>query len=521
VIQAQDTLSPTAPVVRMAALQPRRPALRQRVALKLLIDCSGSMAGDSIASARAALAGALTQVGKDDRLSLSRFGSTVQHLQVPAAGTPDLLQLLERKALGIEADLGGTEMEAALAAVFALGTPAEDGEADVLLITDGEIWQAERMIAAARASGHRVFAIGVGSSPAEGVLRSLAESTGGACEFATPGEALEAAARRMLARIRQRPWREVRIDWGGQPAWQTTLPASIFGGDTVVAFAGMAGSSAISSVRLLATDANGGTTEIARGEADAPAPGDSLPRMAAMRRMTAASKSEALELAVTYQLLGDQTKCVLVHQRSEADRATQQAELHRVRSMLAAGWGATGRISDEIPCAMESPLMDRFDIGVRQSSLVHEFRQGAVPRLRQLAAKQTVVSLRGLVLSVFGHLGSGGDVTGLSAHCACLQLHPEVRRALDQAADIAGGDGPALLLLAHWANSASRGTGRFSEPPALKTLVDALEKDAVRASLELFERLLGAGSPFAGGLSRSERLRKALESAGSSDDAVV
>ena len=49
------------------------------------------------------------------------------------------------------------------------------------------------MIDAARASGHRVFAIGVGSSPAEGVLRSLAEATGGACEFATPGEALEAA----------------------------------------------------------------------------------------------------------------------------------------------------------------------------------------------------------------------------------------------------------------------------------------------------------------------------------------
>ena len=71
------------------------------------------------------------------------------------------------------------------------------------MITDGEIWQAEEMIEAARASGHRVFAIGVGTAPAEGVLRSLAEATGGACEFATPGEALEAAAHRMLHRMRQ------------------------------------------------------------------------------------------------------------------------------------------------------------------------------------------------------------------------------------------------------------------------------------------------------------------------------
>ena len=68
------------------------------------------------------------------------------------------------------------------------------GCADVLLITDGEVWDTKRMIASAQRSGHRVFVIGVGTSPAEAVLRHLAEATGGACEFATPGEALEAAA---------------------------------------------------------------------------------------------------------------------------------------------------------------------------------------------------------------------------------------------------------------------------------------------------------------------------------------
>jgi Ca-activated chloride channel homolog len=517
VIQGQDTLSPTAPVVRMAALQPRRPALRKRIALKLLVDCSGSMAGDSIASARVALAGALTQVGKDDRLSLSRFGSHVEHLQAPAAGTSELLQLLQRTVAGIEADLGGTEMEAALAAAFALSTEAQDGGADVLLITDGEIWQAEEMITAARASGHRVFAIGVGSSPAEGVLRSLAEATGGACEFATPGEALEAAARRMLARIRQQPWREARIDWGGQPAWQTTLPASVFGGDTVVAFAGMAVSSAISSVRLLAMDPNGATTEIARGEADAPAPGDSLPRMAAMRRMMAAGKSEALQLAVTYQLLGDQTNCVLVHQRSEADRATQQAELHRVSSMLAAGWGATGIANGLSLCAMEST----HGFSLPQARCSQLVRGSYASDLLLIAEEPIETPLSELVLSIFSHLNGSGDVAGLTAHCASLRLNQEVRRALDEATDIAGGDGPALLLLAHWASSASRGKGRLSRPPALEALVDALEKDSVSACLELFERLLGAGSPFAGRVSRSERLQKALESAGSSDDAVT
>jgi Ca-activated chloride channel family protein len=46
----------SAPVVMMAALQPPAGIPRERIALKLLVDCSGSMNGDSIASARAALA---------------------------------------------------------------------------------------------------------------------------------------------------------------------------------------------------------------------------------------------------------------------------------------------------------------------------------------------------------------------------------------------------------------------------------------------------------------------------------
>lgn len=41
VVRAEDRLSSNAPVVLMAALQPRPPAQRERIALKLLVDCSG------------------------------------------------------------------------------------------------------------------------------------------------------------------------------------------------------------------------------------------------------------------------------------------------------------------------------------------------------------------------------------------------------------------------------------------------------------------------------------------------
>ncbi len=487
VIQAHDTVSQAAPVVMMAALQPPLTTPRERIALKLLVDCSGSMGGDSIASARVALHGVLAGLSEHDQLSVSRFGSTVEHLLAPTVCTQHALRRLLPLVDTIDANLGGTEMEAALQAVFKLpvlnGTKdAKDSHgADVLLVTDGEIWQAEAMIAAARASGHRVFAIGVGSSPAEGVLRSLAEATGGACEFATPGEALEAAARRMLARIRQQPWRDVRIDWGTEPVWQTALPASVFGGDTVIAFAGMATPAPAATVRLLAVDVNGVATELARGEADAPCPGNSLPRIAAAQRIATADEQEALTLAVAYQLMSKQTNCILVHQRADADKATEEAELHRVSSMLAAGWGATSTVM-ESACmdysAMSTPSVFRrrrsaVDTDIRFClASVDDFEIPA--SLRKQTSDQEPESLKAIALAVVEHLAHGGQVQGLAAHCEALALHTGARLALDQAVDLGASDGHALLLLAHWTNARANGLGSSMVAATLQPHLDGL-----------------------------------------------
>ena len=64
----------------------------------------------------------------------------------------------------LDANLGGTEMEDALVSTFAL---AHTGNCDVLLVTDGEISAIDATIAAAKASAHRLFVVGIGSSPAE------------------------------------------------------------------------------------------------------------------------------------------------------------------------------------------------------------------------------------------------------------------------------------------------------------------------------------------------------------------
>ena len=55
VVRAHDERSDTAPLVALAALRPPSAPRREGIALKILVDCSGSMGGDSIESARVVL----------------------------------------------------------------------------------------------------------------------------------------------------------------------------------------------------------------------------------------------------------------------------------------------------------------------------------------------------------------------------------------------------------------------------------------------------------------------------------
>ncbi|MFS2055667.1 VWA domain-containing protein, partial [Variovorax sp. CT11-76] len=168
--------------------------------VQLLVDCSGSMAGDSIDAARRALQSIVSRMGAGDRFSLSRFGTTVEHRSRGLWQLTEVTRLAAQRWIGaLQADLGGTEMESALASTFALGAGASS---DVLVVTDGEISAIDATVESARASGHRVFVVGIGSSPAESHLRRLAEATGGACDFVAPGEAVEPAVLRMFARLR-------------------------------------------------------------------------------------------------------------------------------------------------------------------------------------------------------------------------------------------------------------------------------------------------------------------------------
>lgn len=346
----------------LASFCPALPEKTQEpVLLKVLVDCSGSMGGDSIAAARRALHEVMKELTEQDWISYSRFGSEVKHelsgLQPCNAVT---IKQIAKLVDFTDADLGGTEMNAALISTFELGMARssktlfsrsvnQNYSKDVLLITDGDIWNVEAVIQLAKQSGHRIFAIGVGSAPAESLLREVAEKSGGACELVSPNQDVAEVIVRMFRRMRSVRCTEVKVDWGQGAIWQSTLPTSLYGGDTLHLCARLAKlpESApqltwVIDKLLMQTSAQ----QLQNHSAEL------LPRLVASQQITQLargkeSQDQTLGLALNYQLVTNQTNLILVHVREEGNKTEGLPELDKVKHMLAAGWGGVGSV-DEI-----------------------------------------------------------------------------------------------------------------------------------------------------------------------------
>ena len=147
----------------------------------------------------------------------SMFGSTtcksVFDRQVQA--DKENITKVRRLLRSLDADMGGTEMHQALQEAVRL--PGPPIPQDILLITDGEVWESDEIIRTMKKSGHRVFTVGVGSSVAEGPVRQLAEETGGSWELVVPGEEMAEKIVRHFRRIYLPRAEGISIGWPVNP----------------------------------------------------------------------------------------------------------------------------------------------------------------------------------------------------------------------------------------------------------------------------------------------------------------
>jgi Ca-activated chloride channel family protein len=349
VFVAPDFRDPENYAVMVSFCPELRKSASQHVNLHLLVDCSGSMAGDSITSTRSALRVILNSFEGEDQFLLSRFGSEVEHRSRAMWKINARSKLAAQRWInGVDADLGGTEMAHALLSTFELSNSLRS---DVLMITDGEISDIESVIQTAQKSGHRIFIVGIGSAPAESHLRRIALATGGACEFVAPGEGVERAILRMFARLRSPRLKDVKLVWPEdcEPVWVSNIDKNLFDRDNVHVFALLPQKSE-GVLRIEVQYEDSEMLELVEVVSldGAQADETSLSRVVANERILCLEPLfdhvRAQELALDYQLITSQTNFILLHRRDEENKANEMPTLNQVKQMLAAGWGGTSTV---------------------------------------------------------------------------------------------------------------------------------------------------------------------------------
>lgn len=313
----------------------------------LIADCSGSMAGDSIAQTREALLAILDRLQPADRFNLIAFGSQPRAF-FSGLQSADNRELAQARALvtQLDADMGGTEIGAALQ--LAYRQRQGDQPLDILLITDGEVWNVDNLIAEAKRVGCRMFTVGVGAAVAKGLVQGLADATGGACEFVHPNEGMAARIVRHFARIRA-PRARAFFNWPVETTRQ--LPKRVkrvFNGDTLHGLAWIpTRPEGPATLDLTLSDGQRLSQAVVLEPWLVAETADTLSRLAAARRIAGLTAAEATALAVEYQLITPHTHFLMVDVRAENEKAKDLPELRAVPHMLAAGWGGMGRLGEK------------------------------------------------------------------------------------------------------------------------------------------------------------------------------
>lgn len=305
----------------------------------IVLDCSGSMAGDSIRLAKEGVQLAIGHLTPADRFGLIGFGSNYSEL-APALQSADSRAIQRaRRFVSDLGEMGGTELAEALMAALAYAR----GPLDILLLTDGEAWNLENVIERATEFGARIFTVGIGSAVAEDTVRTLADQTGGACELVSPNEDMSERIERHFNRMHQPRIQDVAVAWPATPLWETRPARASFAGDAFTVFAAFP-SEVAGTVTADLSFAEGERISAAVQLNTVKNLDVGIVRVAAASHLDALAESEQQAWAVRYQLMTGDTDYIVTLPRAADERAQDLPESHVVPQMHPAGWGGTGTV---------------------------------------------------------------------------------------------------------------------------------------------------------------------------------
>lgn len=330
-------------VAALASFQPFFPGLQQPqpLSLAIVIDCSGSMQGDSIEQAKKALEGIVDSLQPADRFALIAFGNLTHALwERLTPCTPANREVARHFAKQLAANMGGTEIGKALQTTYeVLG---EINTADILLVTDGEVSSWQPVVQEAKRAGHRIFTVGVGNAVSEAFVRELAGSTGGECELVAPREDMAERVIRHFERMRAPRAKRVVVHWAnGACDIAPNKLGSVFDGDTVFSTARF-NESTINGPVVLEVETETGEVvrqELTISEAASLPTQDTIStiaRFAASVRLKEQNATMGLNTALQYRLVSPWTNWLVVAARPEGSKAQDIPVIRKVPQTYAA-----------------------------------------------------------------------------------------------------------------------------------------------------------------------------------------
>ena len=315
--------------------------------LTFVVDVSGSMSGDKIEQAKAALRQALNTLGGQDRFRLIAFSNRVTNFRDGfAAASPENLEAARRFVDGLQAD-GGTNIAGALDAALS-ATVAEERLPLVLFLTDGLPSVGEQaperiaQNAGARIGRSRIFTFGVGHDVNTYLLDRLAQEGRGTAEYVAPEANVEAAVGSLLNKIRHPALASLRIEHapvGLVQTYPSRLPDVFFGEELVIfgRYHGTGGG------EIVVSGQRGGRTERFTAQAVFPASAtenEFIPRLWASRRIGELTRQiriegasqnlvqEVRELGLRYGILTEYTSYLV------QEPVTSTAQLQTMRQVM-------------------------------------------------------------------------------------------------------------------------------------------------------------------------------------------
>jgi Mg-chelatase subunit ChlD len=205
----------------------------------ILLDRSGSMNGAPIVQARSAIAACLSTLTADDEFGLLAFDNSVETFRPQLVKANTDARKAAREFLNAINARGGTELAMGLTAAADLlrSHGNENTNAEVFVITDGQVLGTNEVLEAARRTGARIHCLGIGSASQDQFLSQLSTQTGGVSRFLTPREAVDCAALELFASISAPVAQNVKVSVGEGLRARPKAPTNVFSGTPILVLA--------------------------------------------------------------------------------------------------------------------------------------------------------------------------------------------------------------------------------------------------------------------------------------------